>query len=105
MQIGAKRAAIRKVPFAKISTKTFFCLRFSSFLPSVIRSPLGPQLDHELGIPLGSITADDFQLITRIHYIAGTACCRPAARPSAAARYIHPLFNTGKRFTLRLRQR
>jgi hypothetical protein len=72
-------------------------LRFSSFLPSVIRSPLGSQLDHELGIPLGSITADDFQLITRIHYIAGTACCRLPARASAAARCIHPLFNTGKR--------
>lgn len=39
LQIGAKRAAIRK-------------------------------LDHELGIPLGSISTDDFQLITRIHYIA-----------------------------------
>jgi hypothetical protein len=34
------------------------------------------QLDHELGIPVGSIGIEDFQLITRIHYIAGGVLLR-----------------------------
>jgi hypothetical protein len=61
-QIGAKRAAIRKVCFIEVQKMTSF------FTHTPLR---GLQLDHELGIPIGSVGLEDFQLITRIHYIAG----------------------------------
>ncbi len=64
MQIGAKRAAIRKVPLRSL---------FPPFPPetNLIFHLFLLQLDHELGIPIGSLGVEDFQLITRIHYIAG----------------------------------
>jgi hypothetical protein len=72
MQIGAKRAAIRKV---------IQPLDHSSLCDA---DTCSLQLDHELGIPIGSIDAEDFQLITRIHYIAG-------AQPSHPSRYPAPI--------------